>query len=136
MLAAVRQLRKLRTFGLLIAAAVIGGTIFLVAGDSDSGRRAGPLDPGRATAFAESACARFAQAVSLIRADSPAPRVFKAVEETVQAAEEAVFRDPIWAELASGAQAVRAGLRRNDAEIARRGGDAMRRACARPELNG
>lgn len=86
-------------------------------------------DIARAEREGRSACAGFDRVVALIRQNDDADDVLATLSRAVGDASAAAARDPAWRPLASGLQAVKASLERDDPRAADVGVRVARAAC-------
>lgn len=118
---------------ILVAVAVgltfVGVAAALVfAGDDD---RVRPLDEAGGLRAALRTCEAVDDLVELVQSSAPADRVLDKADDAVDLALNAYEQDPTWLPLASGTQALRAGLTRDSAEGARAGINVTRSECRR-----
>jgi hypothetical protein len=112
---------------LLVAAAVAGA--LLLQRDEPEQRRGIDIPAGRERATA--ACAAADDVFRIVAEDGPAPDVLAAAEATQRESARAREHDPLWSTLASGADALLQGLRKDDGRAAGLGRRIVDLQCAR-----
>lgn len=114
-----------------LAVVVIGALVVLglVLQPAGSGRKTG-IDIGAGRDRARAACAAADDVFRLVEADGPAPDVMEAAELARRESARARDLDPLWSTLASGADALSRGLRRDEARAAGLGRRVVDAECA------
>lgn len=108
---------------------VVGVSAALVSSDDDDGVR--PVDEAGGLRAALRACQAVDELVELVQASARSDHVIDKADDAVDLALGAYEQDPTWLPLASGTQALRAGLTRDSAAGARAGIDVTRSECRR-----
>jgi hypothetical protein len=108
-----------------IAVAVVVA-IALTASDDDS-----PTEDAAEAEAAAAACGHFRRFIELAENNGSAEEASDALDDLVAASDRALAEDPRWAQLASGAKALRLGFDEDDPDATRAGLGAIEANCSR-----
>lgn len=132
MTASLRGRRTTAAAALLVAIALV--TLLLLR--SEEPETAAGIDIPAGREHAEAACRAADEVFRIVSEDGPAPDVVAAAESAKQQSAAARDADPMWSTLASGADALLEGLRRDDGRAAGLGRRVVDLECRRLRLPG
>lgn len=112
-----------------MAVVAAGGAFAVVRSSGDDADARPKLTRVEADLAAARACRAFDRFEQLVEDNASGNKVYDAIDEAKESAEQAADANPRWRSLASGTDAVRVGFRNDDAGAARLGIDIVRAQC-------
>ena len=122
-------LRRRLVAGAVLAVVAVVAAVLVLRSSPEPAPRSG-IDIGAGRDRARAACAAADDVFRLVEEDGPAPDVMAAAEVARRESARARDLDPLWSTLASGADALREGLRGDDARAAGLGRRVLDVQCA------